>query len=309
MPIFEVKNKKLTRVQGKAFLEKDIQVLTEENLKEIFGLQFISGKLNKQFSVKNSVLDTLAFDPDSKAFVILEYKKEESFSVVDQGMSYLSLMVNNKAEFILEYNEKFNSNLKRKDVDWSQSRVIFIAPKFTAYQIGATAFKDFPIELWEVSFYENNIVEYDRVKAAEAVESIKTISKGKGIKAVSREIKSYQTEDLIKPSWKKTQALFNTLDNIVLRLQFPGSQRRVLKFYIAYTYEGEPSFLEVVPQANGLKLYIRPKIHELPKKSGFLLRDCSKVGHWTNGNTYLVAKTDYEVMEFIKFLRNIIVHK
>lgn len=66
-------------------------------------------------------IDTLAFDESSNSFVIIEYKKGNSYSVVDQGYSYLSTMVNNKAEFILEYNEKTNDVLKRNDVDWTSS--------------------------------------------------------------------------------------------------------------------------------------------------------------------------------------------
>jgi hypothetical protein len=69
-------------------------------------------------------------DNESKAFVIIEYKNDRNFSVVDQGMAYLSFMLNNKADFILEYNESPHSspNLKREEVDWSQSRTIFISP-------------------------------------------------------------------------------------------------------------------------------------------------------------------------------------
>jgi hypothetical protein len=43
---------------------------------------------------------------ESGAFVIIEYKKDRNFSVVDQGVAYLNLMPNNKADFILEYNER-----------------------------------------------------------------------------------------------------------------------------------------------------------------------------------------------------------
>ena len=44
-------------------------------------------------------------------------------------MAYLNLMLTNKADFILEYNESSHSshNLKREEVDWSQSRMIFIS--------------------------------------------------------------------------------------------------------------------------------------------------------------------------------------
>ena len=41
-------------------------------------------------------------------------------------------------------------SLKREQVDWSQSRIIFIAPEFTKYQQHAIGFKDVGIQLWEV---------------------------------------------------------------------------------------------------------------------------------------------------------------
>jgi hypothetical protein len=73
-----------------------------------------------------------------------------NFSVIDQGYAYLSLMLNNKADFILEYNENCKDTLKRDDLDWSQSRVIFISPVFNNYQKESINFKDLPFELWEV---------------------------------------------------------------------------------------------------------------------------------------------------------------
>jgi hypothetical protein len=42
-------------------------------------------------------------------------------------------MLNNKADFILEHIQAFLSqSMKKQDVDWSQSRIIFIAPEFTS---------------------------------------------------------------------------------------------------------------------------------------------------------------------------------
>ena len=87
-------------------------------------------------------IDTLAFDNESCAFVIIVYKKDRNFSVIDQGVAYLNLMHNHKADFILEYNDVFSKQpLKREDVDWSQSRIIFIAPEFTKYQHYALGYK------------------------------------------------------------------------------------------------------------------------------------------------------------------------
>lgn len=78
-------------------------------------------------------LDTLAFDEELKSFVIIEYKKDKNFSVIDQGYAYLSVMLNNKADFILEYNETVIKAWKT-DVDWSQSKIIFVSQGFTNYQ-------------------------------------------------------------------------------------------------------------------------------------------------------------------------------
>ena len=69
----------------------------------------------------------------------------KNFCRIDQGYAYLSLLLNNKAEFILKYNETKEKEyfLKKDNVDWSQSRVIFIAPQFTTYQRKAIElFKD-----------------------------------------------------------------------------------------------------------------------------------------------------------------------
>lgn len=115
MPIFKQEKNKLVPIKElKNDLEKDLQWITEENLEEVFGLKLISS----EFSLHDFRIDTLAFDEETRAFVIIEFKRDRSFSVVDQGFSYLSLMLNNKADFILEYNEKADKNVKRENVDW-----------------------------------------------------------------------------------------------------------------------------------------------------------------------------------------------
>ncbi len=142
--LFQNQNKKLSKMEELSFnLEKDLQDLTEQNLDEVFGLEFV----RSEFQVHDLRIDSLAFDPESKSFVIIEYKRDKNSSVIDQGFAYLGLLVNNKAEFILEYNQKMKFPLKREDIDWTQSKVIFISPQFTNYQLKAIHFKDLPIEL------------------------------------------------------------------------------------------------------------------------------------------------------------------
>lgn len=176
MPIFLIKDNRLKLIKASNFKKEDeIQGLIESSLDETFGLEFVTS----QFTVKNLRIDTLAFDNRTKSFVILEYKKDKKLSMVEQGFVYLSLLLNNNADFLLKYNEEGKS-IKINEVDWAQSKVLFISPSFTKYQKGSLNLRDLPYELWEVSKYENDIVSLNRLQPLETSESLSKIArKGK----------------------------------------------------------------------------------------------------------------------------------
>src|SRR6476619_1115297 len=103
MPIFTNNKGKLELISEAPFdLERDIQTLVEQNMRAIFGLNFISS----EFMLNNLRVDSLGYDEESNSFVIIEYKRDKNFSIIDQGYAYLGLLLNNKAEFTLIYNEK-----------------------------------------------------------------------------------------------------------------------------------------------------------------------------------------------------------
>ncbi len=167
MPIYKQSGNKLIPIkERKIGFEKTIQTLVEANLSNIFDLDFICS----EFQLHNLRIDTLAFDDELKSFVVIEYKKDRSFSVIDQGYAYLALLLNNKADFVLEYNEKCKKNLRKDDIDWSQSKVIFVASSFTKYQQEAMGFQDLPIELWEVKQYDNDLLLFNELPAPEKSE-------------------------------------------------------------------------------------------------------------------------------------------
>ena len=51
--------------------ERELQNIFEANLPQIMGLMLVKS----EFVIKNKRVDTLAFDQESKAFVIIEYKE------------------------------------------------------------------------------------------------------------------------------------------------------------------------------------------------------------------------------------------
>ncbi len=229
MPLYKTKNNKLLPIKEKKFRsENDIQTLTEENLQEIFGFEFVS----TEFSVGGLYIDTLAYNSETNSFIIIEYKKDKSISVIDQGYAYLSLMLKNKSDFILEYNEKKKENLRRGDIDWSQARVYFVSPTFTNYQRNAINFKDLPIELWHVIGYENDIVLYEHIEPDGASESIKKLGKGKDMREVTKEVKEYTEKEVIGKD-KKT---FDLYEKLKVKIEFIDSDLKtnITKLYVAF---------------------------------------------------------------------------
>ena len=290
MALFKIE-KKLEYIKEKPFkLEKEIQDLTEENLKTILGLDFVKS----EFALNNFRIDTLAFDREANAFVIIEYKRDKNFSVIDQGYAYLSLMLNNKADFILEFNENLDKTLKRNDVDWSQSRVLFISPAFTNYQREAINFKDLPIELWEVKRFENNTVSYEQIQKAGAQESIKTISKtDQTIDNVTKEIKVYSEQEHLKNVNEEIIELYEKFKTSILNLD--NLEIKPKKKYIAFV--SGRNVIDILPQKKALKIWINMSKGELDDSKN-LTRDVSTTGHWGNGD-YEIQTNNDDDLEYI----------
>jgi len=239
---------KLETVQPKQFkLEREIQNLIEGNLKEIFDLQFVTSEL----TIKNFRIDTLSFDKSNNCFVIIEYKKGKSYSVIDQGYSYLSLMLNNKSDFILEYNENTNNNLKRGDVDWTQSKVIFISPNFSTYQKESINFKDLPIELFEIKQFSNKTLSLNPIKGNSS-ESVSTVSKASSvIKNVSKEVVVYTEDHIVLFGEKEIQSLYDSIRTRIL--EYDDVIIKPTKVYIGFLRNR--NFCSVNIQKKKIKLW------------------------------------------------------
>jgi biotin synthase-related radical SAM superfamily protein len=117
--------------------------------------------------------------------------------------------LNNKAEFILAYNERNEKIIKKNDVDWSQSKLIFISPQFTTYQRKAIEFRDLPIELWEVKLYSNNTVLFNQIQAPEKSESVTSLGqKSEVVKKVSKEVKVYSEEIHLEKASENIKSIY-----------------------------------------------------------------------------------------------------
>lgn len=273
-----------------------MQKLAEANLQQIFGLDLVSS----EFELKGQRIDTLAFDKDSNAFAIIEYKKDKNISVSDQGMSYLYLMLNNKSDLIVEYNKRTSGKWKT-NFDWEQSRVLFVAPRFTIMHQNAINFTNVAIQLWEIRKYKNGIVTFNEVQSPNKKESIKTIIKNDPVtRRVSKEIKVYTEGDHLSKVNVNVKELYGDLRSAILGLG-NDIEVRPKKFYIAF--RRKQSFAGLLFLKSKLKVYLTidfPEIEDPLKKA----RDVKEIGHYSNGNTEVTIMEPGEIPYLLTLIKH-----
>lgn len=294
MSLYQINSNNLEPIKKVNFkYEKDLQKLTEKNLDKLFNLQFVE----TEFSVDNLRIDTLAYNKETNSFVIIEYKRDKNYSVIDQGYSYLSVLLNNKAEFVLKYNENLNVNLKKADVDWSQTIVMFIAPSFTQYQLKSVEFNDLAFELWEVSKFNNDTILFDKVNVSENKASINTLNP-KNTK-VTKEIKKYKESRHLRKKSKKVKEIYKTIKENIN--EYNDVEIIVLKHYFAVKLN-KKNVCEIALLKNYLTIWIDldfDRINDPLDK----VSDVSEVGHWGTGNSKIQINEIDEVPYFMELFK------
>lgn len=260
MPIFRVKNKRAVPLKEREFgSELKLQKFVDENLKNFFGLDFI----RQEFGGQGFLIDTIAYDSETKGPVLIEYKKDKQISVIDQGIAYLNWLLNHKGDYLILLQEK----LKVKDVDWSQARVIFIAKSYSTHQIQAAGMKGIPFELWKYDLYED-IFALERVETPQSDVSLGSVIKTKVTKEISKEIKSFTLEYHLKGQPSKVREIFRTLRQKALDLD-DDIRESVGKSVIMYKINNL-SFLYLY--FRGGKLCGSLRLEKLPIKFGFAVQ-------------------------------------
>ena len=282
MKLFGLNKTNLNEVEQIPFkLEKNIQSLVESNVESLFNLRFIQTEL----SVDKQRIDSLCFDEENNSFVIIEYKKGNSYSVIDQGYTYLQLLLNNKSDFLLVLSQHFNKVLKMEDVDWSQSRIIFVSPSFNSYQKDSVNFKDLPFELWEIKRYSNDTVVLNQhhSNSKESIETLNPTTSNSPISQVNREVKVYTEERHVEYGSDELKEIYFDIKERILEL---GSDIEIVprKEYIGF--KRGSNIVDIEFQKKQLKFFINMKKGKLDDPM-YISRDVSNVGHYGNG--------DYEV--------------
>lgn len=300
MKLYSVKDKKLNIVRSQPFgLEKEIQDLVEQNVEELFGLEFVKSEM----SIGGFRLDTLCFDNENNSFKIIEYKKGSSYSVIDQGYTYLSLLLNNKSDFILEYNEVKNKSLKRDEIDWTQSKIIFVSPKFSEYQKNSINFKNVPFELWEITQFQNDTIGLNKIETNSEVNINTTSTDEKSVvKRVSEEIVTINEEYHLGKSTNRPDSVVELYHKLKERILLLGDDIEVRFNKQTINFKRYSVFTDLIIYNKGLVVVINLKKGELEDPLS-KTEDVSEKGHWGNGDYKFLVKSEGDIEYCISLIK------
>lgn len=276
--LFSIKNQSAQKIlPTKVGLERDIQQLFEKNLETVLDIKFLASEYSTSFGGR---IDTLGIDNNGSP-VIIEYKRGQNDSVINQGLSYL--------RWLLDHKEKFEALVHEEndgvEIDWKSPRVVCVAESYNKFDLDTADLLPISIELYRYQMYEDNTLLLERASqpkvkvATSGMFDKKEITEDRPFK----EKIQYSIEDHLSSASEKSKELFALLKEQIVTLDDAVIEEPKAK-YIAYKLT--TNFVDVVIMKEGLKIFLNVPSGKLEDPKG-LARDLTKpkkIGHWGNGD-------------------------
>ena len=304
MPIFDINNNlQLRTVQKTNFpLEKDLQTLIENNLITVFNCRFIASEFSTG-AIHAGRIDTLALSEDNNP-VIIEYKKVESSELITQSLFYLHWIQDHKGDFEIAAQKVLGNNI---EIDWSDIRVICIAPNYKKYDLHAVQVMGANIELWRYQLFSNqslyleevfhNTTSNTPVTLNQTAKNPVMVAAGKKA-AITRNIGQYTLESHLQNKSKEVIELMEALQDLIMG--FDDSIEEIpKKYYIAY--KSTQNILTVEVRLRNLKIYLKLKPEDIPVNTPNY-RDVSNIGHHGIGDVEFTITNLNELIDSKPFI-------
>jgi predicted transport protein len=302
MPIFQISNKKLIPVEQTNFItEKELQSLIEANLAPVFNCRFVSSEFSTGAQHAGRI-DTLALSEDNNP-VIIEYKKVESSELINQSLFYLSWINDHKGDFHIAVQKALGNEV---EVDWSDVRVICLAPNYKKYDLHAVQVMGANIELWRYRLFKNSCLFLEEIfhrtvstspDIAAGNKNPVMVAAGKKA-ALARATGVYSFEQHISGKSEPIREMVFDLQGHIMNLD-SAMEEVPKKLYVAYRISQNIVCIEVRNKKVLLYLKLNPK--EISNPPG-IARDVSSIGHFGTGDFEITvtSPTDLPVAkEFI----------
>ena len=263
-------------------LEKELQILIEQNMPDFFGVTF----LRSEYSITNGRIDSLGLD-ENNCPVIFEYKRSVNENVINQGLFYLDWLLDHKADFKLIVLEQLGKE-KADSIDWTMPCVICIATAFTKFDEHAVNQMQRNIKLVKYKKFEKDLILFEHINAP-TMKPIVDIIELEGNSKGGKDKTFLQQLDGAPANLKK---IYATMRDYILSLGDDVSENQ-LKLYVAFKKIKNIICAEIYQSKILLHLRLNPD--EIQLEKGFT-RDMTNVGHFGTGNLQVIIKSveDFE---------------
>ncbi|NNU43588.1 DUF5655 domain-containing protein [Ramlibacter montanisoli] len=303
MPLFEIKGHEAVPVSQVEFpSEKVLQSFVEKNLKAIFNCSFVASEF-KTGAVHAGRIDTLGLSEDGNP-VIIEYKKVASGEVVLQGLYYLSWLKDHHGDFELAAQKALGG---KASIDWSEIRVICLAPSYKKFDQHAVQAMGANIELWTYRLYSNEAILFEeafrggQVSLQEAALGDKNpVMVEAGKKAALTKAQGGWTFDQHldgRPDAIKSLAL--AAQEFILTLD-PAIEEAPKKLYVAYRTTQNIVCMEV--QKQKILFFLKLDPGKEPGPPG-ISRDMRDIGHFGTGDLEVTVKSDADLEQLKPYIQ------
>jgi len=292
MALFKIEKNQVQRIKSaKAEREKDIQIVFEENLEAILNIYFLETEYPTSFGGR---IDSLGIDKDGSP-VIIEYKKTQSESIINQGLSYLKWLLDHKDAFEKLVSEKLSKRwdspvltwegVKSVDkfVNWDTPRVICVAENYNKFDLDTVDILPIKIELLTYTLYENGILQVESQSQEKIKVSTSEIIKNNKKERTRQLQKDYTVEEHLIKCGKDIKDLFLQLKEKIISID-ENITEDPKKLYVAYKIDST-NFADVIFYHNELRISLNVKSGDL-KDPHSITTDFTKPkkGHWGNGD-------------------------
>ena len=231
--------------------------------------------------------------------MILEYKKVESSELINQSLYYLAWLKDHQGDFERAVQRELGHST---EVDWSDIRVICIAPNYKKYDLYAVQVMGANIELWSYNLYQGKYLYLEKVlQTAYASETTEVgdmngknpvmVAAGKKA-AQTRATGVYTFDEHLEGKSEDIKDLALAIQDFIMGID-SAIQEAPKKNYVAYKSSQNIACMEMQNQRVILFLKLNPKeISDPPKNS----RDMTGKGHYGTGDFEISIKSmeDFE---------------
>lgn len=270
-------------------LERGLQTLFENNLEPLLGVSFLA---SEYATTHGGRMDTLGVDENGYP-VIIEYKRDRSENVINQGLFYLDWLMDHRGDFEILVRDRYGKETAAQ-IEWSAPRLICIAADFTKYDTHAVKQMSRNIELVRYRKFGEDLLLLELLTAVSTTpQPAPLVDSATGV-TIPRGGRYKTNSESLADAGEGLANLYSDVDTFMLGMG-DDVTKKTLKNYFAFRRIKNFACVEVKPSIAVVRLYLKIDPRSIELEDGFT-RDVRNVGHFGTGDLEVSLKShdDFE---------------